>query len=169
MSEVLIIMPFGRRAYIDGAVSREVDFETLFDQIIGPGVQAAGRTALRIEELVTPGNIASQYLNRIVGADLVIADLSMPNGNVYYELGIRQSLSNRPTILIAAHDTVLPFDLRNQRVLLYRWSTPEEIAETTATLARWIRDVDTTPYVNPVHQYLVGSALSASPADAEAF
>jgi tetratricopeptide (TPR) repeat protein len=169
VSEVLIIMPFGRRAYIDGDVSRAVDFEALYNQVISPGVQAAGRTPLRIEELVTPGNIASQYLNRIVAADLVIADLSMPNGNVYYELGIRQSLSNRPTILIAVHDTVLPFDLRNQRVLLYRWSTPEEVTETIKTLDRWIRDVDAGPYVNPVHQYLVGSALSASPADSDAF
>src|SRR5438309_1331516 len=109
-------MPYGQRAYLQGRATRTTDFDRLYNQLIRPAICASGATALRIDEIVESGSIKSQYLSRIVSTDLVLADLSMPNGNVYYELGIRQSLSNRPTILIAEEGTELPFDLRDQRV-----------------------------------------------------
>ena len=169
MPEILVIMPFGRRTYLDGSDTRDVDFDHVYETIVRPAIQSSGKQALRIDELVGPGNISSQYLSRIVSAELVIVDLSMPNGNVYYELGIRQSLSNRPSILIAARATVLPFDVRNQRVLFYDLATAGDCELAVESLLRAIEGVADHSYANPVHQYLSNSGLIADPLNSADF
>src|SRR5262249_37474923 len=94
--------------------------------VIIRAIVKAGHTPLRIDELNEPGDVIGQYINKIFSAKIVIVDVSMPNGNVYYELGIRQSLSNHPTILVAQVGSELPFDIQSQRVLFYDNSAVEK-------------------------------------------
>ena len=56
---------------------------------------------------------------RLLLADIVIADISIHNANVYYELGIRHALRPRTTILIRARRDDVPFDLSTDRYLAY--------------------------------------------------
>ena len=50
--------------------------------------------------------------------ELVIADLSILNPNVFYELAIRQA-TNLPVLLLAHKETKIPFDVRQERVVFY--------------------------------------------------
>jgi hypothetical protein len=43
----------------------------------------------RADEIKAPGDINSQIINRLMDAELVIADMSMHNANAFYELAIR--------------------------------------------------------------------------------
>jgi len=52
-------------------------------------------------------------------ADLVVADLTIDNPNVWYELGIRHALRARGAISIAARDDPMPFDVYSDRKLRY--------------------------------------------------
>jgi hypothetical protein len=52
-------------------------------------------------------------------ADLVVADISIHNANVFYELGIRHALRDRATVLIRARIDEVPFDLKRERYLSY--------------------------------------------------
>ena len=52
-------------------------------------------------------------------ADVVVADVSIHNANVFYELGIRHAVRNRATVLIRARVDEVPFDLRGERYLSY--------------------------------------------------
>jgi tetratricopeptide (TPR) repeat protein len=52
-------------------------------------------------------------------ADLVIADLSIDNANVFYELGVRHALRKRGLIHIQSGRGYLPFDIFNVRTLPY--------------------------------------------------
>lgn len=63
----------------------------------------------RADEDVSPGMIGSRIVIEVTTADLVVADLTGLNPNVFYELGIRHS-AEKPTIHIASHGTTLPFD-----------------------------------------------------------
>ncbi|MEA3014117.1 MAG: hypothetical protein QOD42_2662 [Sphingomonadales bacterium] len=169
MAEILVIMPFGLRTYLQGETTFLVDFDDVYANIIQPAIDRCGHIASRIDELTETGDISHHYLNRIVSAELVVADLSMPNGNVYYELGVRQAISNYPTILIAAEGTDLPFDVRNQRVLFYEEATDDGRKAAVDRLARWIGDIYAKASVNPVHQYLKTYGLVADPANGPAF
>ncbi len=91
----------------------------IFEHIIKPAVtgcklgfgceQAKPRTGAFIRDIL-------DGLNR---ADVVIADLTDKNPNVFYELGIRHTLKNR-TILIAQNIKHVPSDLRSYWVVTYK-------------------------------------------------
>jgi hypothetical protein len=73
-----IIRPFGAK---DG-----VDFDRVERELIHPvleSLQIEGRTTGEIAEA---GNIQTDMFEGLVAADLVIADISVHNANVFYEL-----------------------------------------------------------------------------------
>lgn len=97
-------------------------FNTKFDGIwqhcIKPAVESLGHLIIRGDDIFKPGSIITDIVQSISDADYIIADLSDPNPNVYYELGFSHAL-NKPVILITQDLSSLPFDLRHQRVIKY--------------------------------------------------
>jgi hypothetical protein len=141
VGEALVIMPYGRRSYLSNKTIVKADFDRVYAELIRPAIDASGHTPLRIDEMSGTGDITHQYIDKIFAAEIVIADVSMPNGNVYYELGIRQSLSNRPTVLVAKNGTELPFDIRNQRVLFYETGAAKQKRNFSAKLSAHLKDI----------------------------
>lgn len=70
-------------------------------------------------EIDSPGSINNQVINRIIGDDLVIANLTGNNPNVMYELCLRHATA-KPVIHICENGTNLPFDLKAERTIFYR-------------------------------------------------
>jgi hypothetical protein len=60
-------------------------------------------------------------------ADVVLADLTDMNPNVFYELGVRHTLKNR-TILVSQSWDDVPSDLRQYGVIIYN-TTPKGVTE----------------------------------------
>jgi hypothetical protein len=52
---------------------------------------------------------------------VVLADLSLNNPNVLYEVGIRHTLCAGGTVLMCRAGSELPFDLNFARVIFYRF------------------------------------------------
>jgi hypothetical protein len=52
-------------------------------------------------------------------AELVVADLTVDNPNVWYEIGVRHALRTSGAVLTFALRSRLPFDLNGQRMLHY--------------------------------------------------
>jgi hypothetical protein len=46
--------------------------------------------------------IVTQMIERLYFADLVLAEMTIPNGNVYYEVGVRHATRERGCVLLAA-------------------------------------------------------------------
>jgi len=110
--DVFIVRPFG--------VKEEIDFDQMERELIGPALEGIpdltwGTTG----EIFQQGNIRTDMMDRLLTADLVIADISIHNANVYYELGIRHALRHRPTVLIRSRKHDVPFDLKTDRYLAY--------------------------------------------------
>ncbi|MEY2468266.1 MAG: hypothetical protein QOF21_964, partial [Actinomycetota bacterium] len=166
--ELFVIMPFGVRD-AEHVPNGRLDFDAVYQRAIRPAALAAGWRVSRVDELVAPGTIAAQYLERILAADLVLADISVPNGNVYYELGVRHAVTAAGTMLIAAGGTVIPFDLSTHRVLFYDndlggWSALH------TRLHEALEKFDPEEADNPVHDYLERVGLQTSPtSDASTF
>jgi hypothetical protein len=70
----------------------------------------------RADQLGEPGLITNQIVKRIVECDLLVADLTDHNANVFYELAIRHGLK-KPFIHFIAHDQNIPFDNLNVRAI----------------------------------------------------
>ena len=95
-----------------------------------------GIDAQTTSAIAQAGNIRTDMFEQLMRADLVIADISIHNANVYYELGIRHALRDRATILIRSRGDDVPFDLRTDRYLEYDKTDP---AGAAASLAECVR------------------------------
>jgi hypothetical protein len=90
--------------------------DEIYGFIVAPAVADAGLEPYRADLDLSPGAITPKMLSELLGARVVIADLTGRNPNVFYELGITHSFS-RPLISIADSSSSLPFDAKDERVI----------------------------------------------------
>ena len=131
-----MIMPYGvKQTQVPaGAGPAEIDCNALWDRAYVPAIHALGYEAIRADQ--DSGTlILTQMLERLYFADLVLAEMSIPNGNVYYELGIRHAAKKKGCVLLAADWSRQLFDVMQMRTI--RYPLPEgRIADATAEAVR---------------------------------
>ncbi|HWH82245.1 MAG TPA: tetratricopeptide repeat protein, partial [Burkholderiaceae bacterium] len=111
-----IAMPFGTKTGADGLV---VDFNRVFDELLEPALREAGFDVFRADQEQRAGDIRFDLFQELLVADLVVADLTLDNPNVWYELGVRHALRSRGVMLVQGPRTTQPFDLYTDRKLTY--------------------------------------------------
>jgi hypothetical protein len=95
-------------------------FDAMYEEVIIPICESVGLDVERADDWSGPGVIMDDIVQAITTADLVIAEITPQNMNVYYELGYAQA-SGVPTILLfePKEEQRLPFDLSGQRAIFY--------------------------------------------------
>jgi hypothetical protein len=143
MTNVFIVRPFGKKSVLikkDGKdISVEVNFDEIDSSLIQKALERNGLVGQTTAEIAQAGNIRLDMFQMLIAYDLVIADISIDNANVFYELGIRHGLRPNGTILIRL-DTGgrdVPFDLKTDRYVVYDREDP---AASINLLARSIKD-----------------------------
>jgi hypothetical protein len=111
-------MPFGQKPDLKSGVV--VDFDQIYNQAIKPAIEASGLEALRGDEERTGGIIHGAMFARLLLAEFVVADLTLANPNVFYELGIRHAAKPFTTVPIYANVSALPFDVALVRAVGYQ-------------------------------------------------
>jgi hypothetical protein len=115
-----MVMPFRKRPIPNpppGAPA-EVDFDGLWDRALRPALETLGYIAVRADA-ETGTVILKDMLERLKFADLVLADTTLPNGNVYYELGIRHAAKDAGCVQIGAAWSKQLFDIEQVRAVPY--------------------------------------------------
>ncbi len=98
-----------------------MSFDSEFDEIykfIKKIVESPEDKVFRADDLLHQQNILKDIVTCIYESDLIIADLTGSNSNVFYELGLAHALQKNVILLIQDIDE-LPFDLRSYRVIEY--------------------------------------------------
>jgi hypothetical protein len=116
--ECFVIMPFGTKQAVDGS-GTTYDFDKVYRVLIQRAIRESGMIPVRADERVTSALIHSDMFRDLRDRAVVLADLSLDNPNVFYELGIRHVMSANGTVLIARSGSVLPFDVKLSRVVFY--------------------------------------------------
>jgi len=116
MTKAFIVRPFG--------VKQNVDFERVDKELIQPALEQLNIIGTTTTAIVEQGNIREDMFELLLIADLVIADVSIHNANVFYELGIRHSLRDKKTFLIRCSKDEVPFDIKTDRYLSYQEDKP---------------------------------------------
>jgi len=114
--EKLQVLSERPRAFV--AMPFEEPFNTMYREVILPEGERLGLDVVRVDELAGPGIIFEDIKREISESKVVIAEITAPNQNVFYELGYAHAL-NKPTILLARRGRELPFDIRSYRVIFY--------------------------------------------------
>jgi len=94
------------------------EFSAIYEQLIKPSLEEVGYEVARADSFLQQQNILRDIVRGIATADLIIAEVTTPNPNVFYELGICHGL-RKPTVLLTQSIDEVPFDLRGYRVQVY--------------------------------------------------
>lgn len=117
-----VVMPFGNVS-IAGARGRgltQIDFNAIYTELLRPALEAAGCETFRADSEISAGDIRTDMFFELVTADVVIADLSVPNANVFYELGVRDAACPRGVLIVHGGWTPnRPFDVAPDRSFAY--------------------------------------------------
>jgi len=160
------MMPFGRKP---DAAGKLIDFDRVYHSVIAPAIDEAGLVAIRADEEERAGFIHKLMYERLILSEFAIADLTIANANVYYELGIRHAARPASTVLIAASLSYLPFDVGPLRAMLYEVGSEGDISDVTTAKSTLItrlrhcrqhREID-----SPLYELLDG--YRATPIDHE--
>ena len=111
-----IIMPFGRKRASDGT---EIDFDAVYAKLLAPAVHVAGLYPHRADVERRGGSIHADMFQDLLLAEFVVADLTLDNPNVWYEIGVRHALRAGGAVLTYALRDRLPFDIAGQRMQRY--------------------------------------------------
>jgi nucleoside 2-deoxyribosyltransferase len=92
-------------------------FDTFYGEVIKPQAEKLYEV-VRIDEKSGPGAIFQDMQREVRQSDVSIAEITLANPNVFYELGYAQALG-KPAILWAQRGGKLPSDIASYRVVFY--------------------------------------------------
>lgn len=97
-------------------------FDPKFNDIYKFGIKGAadevGAYAERIDEQIFTEGILDRIFNQIAKADVVVADMTGRNPNVFYEVGYAHALG-RLVLLLTQDSNDIPFDLKHKQHTVY--------------------------------------------------
>jgi hypothetical protein len=108
-----------KKPHIFVAMPFREDMDDIYYYGIQPSVHSMGYLCERVDLVSFTGDILDRIKSRIETAELMIADLTGSNPNVYLEVGYAWG-KGLPTILIAKDGEELKFDVRGQKNIKYK-------------------------------------------------
>lgn len=120
MDSCFVIMPIGNQKYDDVEISA-AELKNKYDNLIKEAILIA-RPKLEIvrsDDISLAGTITTDIFTRIMHSKYVVADVTYPNPNVFYELGLRHACRPGTFILRAKEGPKIPFDISHLRFIEY--------------------------------------------------
>ena len=142
-----VVSPIGE----DGSPERRRADQVL-RHLIEPAARKTGYAKpVRADQISSPGIITQQVIEAVAEADLVIADLTDHNPNVFYELAIRHGLQS-PFVQLLESSQRLPFDIAQMRTIkfdIHDIDSVERAGEELVAQINTLKSSD-TPMVTPM-------------------
>jgi hypothetical protein len=88
MGHCFVIQPF------DGG-----EFDRRFDQVVAPAIESVGLEPYRVDRDPSTAVAIDMIHTKISSATAVVADISLDNANVWYELGYAMAVGHAPVML----------------------------------------------------------------------
>ena len=179
---VFVVMPFGVKEAQSATAATDsepakpainISFDEVYDLLIKPALSKAGCAAFRADKEPGAGDIRTDMYFELVTAEVILADISVLNPNVFYELGVRHGVAPRGVLMIHGGWTKRPFDVAPDRTFDYdgrlfvpkqeerneRWQKQVDAeVERLALVLRRALEVDEETIGSPVYKELVGLA-----------
>lgn len=92
--------------------------DKLFKFIVKPVCEKCNFEAVRVDQLNNSDSITNTIIEQLSSAELVIADITGHNPNVFYEMGYRACLK-KPIIHLRMKGEQIPFDIASIRTFDY--------------------------------------------------
>ncbi len=133
--QVFVVMPFS-----------EPWSDDVFREMLKPGIEDAQFTVVRGDSIVRVGDLSTNVWQSITQAGLIVAEVSVPNPNVYYEIGLADALG-KPVFLYKQNDVKLPADFGGVHYYNYDLNSLSVGRQQLAgELKKWAQHEDHQPF-----------------------
>lgn len=132
MRKCFVVSPIGD---VGSDIRKNAD--QLYQHIIKPVCEKCGFEAQRVDEFNTSESITQDILDALNEFDLVIADLTGHNPNVFFEIGYRTK-SQKPIIHLKRKGEAIPFDVSTIRTFEYDLTDLDMVTATKERLEQVI-------------------------------
>lgn len=150
-SFLLVIMPFSR------------EFDDVYQLGIKTVCEKIGVYAERMDEQIYQSGIIERIYNQIAKADIIVADMTGKNPNVYYETGYAHALGKK-VILITQNADDIPFDLKNYPHIIYEGRITALIPELERRLRFFMENPDDNVTLQRlIEPFIHGCSLDGHP------
>lgn len=150
MKTCFLVMPIR-----ESGTAEHEHFRTVRETLIKPALVDLGYEVIRADDISQSGDITKDMVELLANSELVVADLTDLNPNVFYELGARHALRKNGTIMLVDETrTSIPFDLQPFRTIKYQ---PTLIGAelVRAKLSEYASSMDPDGGAdNPIHAHL---------------
>ncbi|MCW3106493.1 MAG: hypothetical protein JWQ09_999 [Segetibacter sp.] len=145
--EIFVIMPFSATNSCT-----EERWTEIFFNVFKPAIEALGYTCERA--MPETGSLTKSIVEKLRHSRIVLADVTDRNANVFYELGVRHSLSKR-TIIITQDSSHVPSDLKGYWFIQYG-ILPGQVSRFKEDIRTVIIKIEGNPEKsdNPISDYL---------------
>jgi len=140
-----VIMPIGSQT-IEGIDYTEIDLKKKYDDLIKEAILKVkpDMTVYRADDVSMPGSITNDIFTKLMYSRYVIADISLPNPNVFYELGIRHAIRAGTILLKDKNIKSSIFDISHLRYIEYE-NSPTGIKELAKNISRSFSWIEANP------------------------
>ncbi len=126
----------------------------IYENFIKSPLEELGHRISRADDITRSTPIMEDVVNSIKRSDIIIADLTVRNPNVFYELG-RAHEQNKYVIQISQDDKI-PFDTSHIRTIMYS-DSPEGHKNLTENVKKYIKSIEKEITINKILDKLENS------------
>lgn len=112
--------------------------------IIEPVMGDLGYETVRADRISQPGMITNQVIEHLIDDELVVADLTGSNPNVFYELAIRHA-TRKPIVTIIEAGERIPFDVNQSRTIHVNHHDLDSVADCKKNIDAQVRALEKNP------------------------
>lgn len=132
MKTCFVVSPIG-----DVGSAIRINADKLFKYIISPVCKSCGFEPVRVDQINDSDSITQTIIDKLLSSELVIADISGHNPNVFYEMGYRKC-TDKPIIHLKKQGESIPFDVNTVRTFEYDLTDLDNVEETKKRLEQTI-------------------------------
>ena len=132
MKTCFVVSPIG-----DVGSEIRINADKLFKYIISPVCKSCGFEPVRVDKINDSDSITQTIIDKLLSSELVIADISGHNPNVFYEMGYRKC-TDKPIIHLKKKGESIPFDVNTVRTFEYDLTDLDNVEETKKRLEQTI-------------------------------
>ncbi len=145
MQSCFVVMAIGDQKIGDTTIS-SADLKKKYDDLIKEAIKKARPDieVTRADEVAIPGTMSTDIITRIMHSTYVVVDVSYPNPNVFYEMGLRHACKPGTVIIKEKNAPTVPFDISHLRYIEYE-STPSGLKNLADSISKYFDVFDKNP------------------------
>lgn len=151
METCFVVMPIGDQEF-DGVKISATDLRRKYDDLIKEAILKARPNieVTRADDVAIPGTISTDIINRIMHSTYMVVDVTYPNPNVFYEMGLRHACRPGTIIIKDKEGPKVPFDISHLRYIEYE-NTTSGLKSLSEKLLKYFSIFDKDPMLPDNH------------------